>query len=376
MQININKPKFLDKFSNKQLAYAAAGLVVCLIAYNLVAGTLFKKQQPNLTPVVRTQIIQDTDNAQVFNYAGEVRGRFETQLAFQASGRIIKRNIELSSKVNSGDVLMQIDPKDIQQSNNITAAQLSAAKAQLDLAAKNLERYQTLYAQQAISRLQLDNIQLQYQSALASYQQAAASYTQSSNMLDYTMLVANAPGVISSISAEVGQVVSAGVPVAMLVQDGEREIEINIPESRIPDFKNAPEIKAHFWALNNTSVQGTIREISPMADPTTRTYKARITLLNPPANLALGMTANVLVNTGKQIAVLLPISAVYQPQAQPFVWIVQDNKVQLRAVTVGSLIGDKVQILSGLQTGDCVVTAGVHKLRENQTVRLSAGDKV
>ena len=375
MQININKPKFLEKFTNKQIALAIATLLVCLALYNLAAASIFKKRQPNITPVVRTQTIQDVNSDLVLNYAGEVRGRFENQLAFQASGRIIKRNIELGSTVNAGDVLMQIDPKDIEQNTNMAAAQLSAAQAQLDLAAKNLERYQKLYDQQAISRLQLDNIQLQYQSALASYRQAAAGYTQSSNMLGYTMLVANAPGVISSISAEVGQVVSAGTPVAVLVQDGDREIEISIPESRIQDFRKATAIKAQFWALNNITVNGTVREISPMADPTTRTYKARIALNTPPPNLALGMTANVFVDTGKQTAVLLPLSAIYQTQNQPSVWVVQDNKVQLRPVSVGDVVGDKVQILSGLQAGDNVVTAGVHKLRENQIVHLSAGDK-
>lgn len=376
MQININKPKFLNKFSNKQLLYTALGLLVCLVAWNLVADIFFKKQQVTLVPVIRTQTITDTDNSLLLNYAGEVRGRFETQLAFQAGGRIVARNIELGSKVNSGDTLMQIDPKDIQQSNNTAAAQLSGAQAQLELASKNLERYQQLYDKQAISRLQLDNIQLQYQSALVGYRQASAGYTQSSNLLEYTMLVANAPGVISAISAEVGQVVSAGVPVAVLVQDGDREIEISIPESRIQNFKNAQEITVQFWALNNTTSHGRVREISPMADTATRTYKARISLIDPPPNLALGMTANVFINTGKQLAVLLPISALYQPQTQPFVWIVQDNKVQLRPVAVGEFTGDKVQILSGLQAGDCVVTAGVHKLRENQVVRLSAGEQL
>ena len=373
MQININKPKFLDKFTNKQLIYMGVGLLACLIAWNLLSNIFFSKQQTNLIPVVRTQIIQTADNSLMLNYAGEVRGRFETQLAFQASGRIVKRNIELGSHVNTGDVLMQIDPKDIEQNTNNTAAQLAAAQAQLDLAAKNMERYQKLYDQQAISRLQLDKIQLQYQSAQAAYRQAAAMYAQSSNMLGYTMLVANAPGVISSIYADAGQVISAGQPAATLVQDGEREIEISIPENRIQEIKNVQDIKVHFWALNHTIVDGKLRELSPMADATTKTYKARISLLNPPQDIALGMTASVAMNTGQQIAVMLPLSAIYQTQNQPFVWVVQDNKVQLRAVTVGELSGDKVQILSGLQTGDCVVTAGVHKLRENQAVRLNAG---
>lgn len=159
-------------------------------------------------PLVRTATINAAGAAQNYTYSGEVRGRYESQLAFQVGGKIIKRYVELGSAVKAGDVLMQIDPRDVQQTVNSALAQVYAAESRLKLAESNLNRY--LYAQNAISRAQLDQYQNAYDAAVAAARQASAQYAQGANQLDYSLLYADKPGVIASISAEAGQVVSAG----------------------------------------------------------------------------------------------------------------------------------------------------------------------
>lgn len=161
-------------------------------------------------PLVRTATINAAGAAQNYTYSGEVRGRYESQLAFQVGGKIIKRYVELGSTVKAGDVLMQIDPRDVQQTVNSALAQVYAAESQLKLAESNLNRYRQLYAQNAISRAQLDQYQNAYDVAVAAVRQASAQYAQGANQLDYSLLYADKPGVIASISAEAGQVVSAG----------------------------------------------------------------------------------------------------------------------------------------------------------------------
>lgn len=370
---NTARPAFLQKYSRKQLVYTAVGLIILTVLSLHILNRKPDRVIP--VPLVRTQIITGLDSGSLSTYSGEVRGRYERQLSFQASGKILRRNVDLGSKVEAGQVLLEIDPKDIAQSNNTAAAAVSSTEAQLSLAEKNLSRYQTLYEQQAISRLQLDNIQLQYQAALASYRQASAQYTQSDNLLEYTKLVADKPGVVAAINVEAGQVVAAGQPIVTVVQDGEREIEISVPENKLSEIKQAKGLKITFWALKDIVVKGVLREISPMSDAVTRTYKARITLQNPPPDLNLGMTAAVSVAAAPTEIVLLPLSAIYQTTDTPQVWVVADNKVQLRPVTVGKFHGDKIEILSGINIGDTVVTAGVHKLREGQNVRLNAGEQ-
>lgn len=327
-------------------------------------------------PLVRTVAVSTERRLHSYTYPGEVRGRYESQLAFQVGGKIIKRSVELGSVVKKGEVLMQLDPKDVQQTANSDSAQLAAAQAQLNLAESNLSRYRQLYAQDAISRAQLDQYQSAYDVAQAAVQQAAAQYEQGFNQVDYTLLRADQPGVIAAINAETGHIVSSGQSMLTIVQGSEREIEISVPENRLEELRQANQCQVTFWALPNVNVDGSVREIAPMASSTTRTYKVRIALINTPAAIKLGMTAAVKLAADAQqaVAVTIPLSALYQTGDTPGVWVVRDNVVGLRPVTVGSGDNATIQVLSGLQPGEIIVTAGVHKLREGQEIRPVSGD--
>ena len=207
------------------------GLLITLVGGGLQWYSQTQAKSANQHVVlVRTQIVGNKNARQQFIYSGEVHGRVESQLAFQVGGKISKRNVELGSRVSQGDILLQIDPKDIQQTVNSTSAQVSSAQAQLRLAASNLQRYRQLYEQAAVSRAQYDQYVNAYEAALAASRQASAQYSQGANQLDYSSLRASAAGIVSAVNAEAGQVVSAGQPILTLVQDGDREVEISVPE--------------------------------------------------------------------------------------------------------------------------------------------------
>lgn len=353
----------------KSLTGCAATLIL-ILAFSLT-GCSKAVPVKEEGPVVRSQTVTMNASGQAANYSGEVRGRYETQLAFQVSGKLIKRSVELGSVVKPGDVLMEIDAKDIAQTVNISSAQVASARSQLGLAETNLERYRKLYEQGAASRMQLDQYQNAYEVALAAVQQSSAQYTQGANQLSYSTLVADSAGVISSITAETGQVVSAGQPILTLVKEGEREIEINVPENRIDEMRNAQQVRISFWALPDVTAEGRVREISPVADKVAKTYKVRISIINPPQGVNLGMTANVTVATAAdRQSVYIPLSAVYQAGDTPNVWVINDGVVSLRPIKTGAFGDGKIQILAGLQDGDVIVTAGVQKLREGQKVRI------
>jgi RND family efflux transporter MFP subunit len=350
------------------------GFILLLIAGLLLTGCSRAAQTRDEAPLVRTQTIKLDGMDQSASYAGEVRGRYESQLAFQVSGKIVRRNVELGSVVKPGDALMEIDAKDIQQTVVITSAQVDSAQSQFNLAESNLNRYRQLYEQNAISRAQLDQYQNAYDAAAAAVRQALAQYAQGSNQLGYSTLYADSAGVISAISAEAGQVVSAGQTVVTLVQDGEREVEINVPENRVEEVRQAGTIRLSFWALPDVSVTGAVREIAPVADKTTRTYKVRVTLINPPPEIKLGMTAKAQVaNQNARKSAYIPLAAIYQTGNQPGVWVVANGAVTLRTVKTGSFGDGTVEVLEGLQDDDVIVTAGVHKLAEGQKVRAGEG---
>lgn len=374
----MQKLQWLTKMSRKKLYY---GVTLAVVGLAIMGGMIWKdhsrpKAEARYIPIVRTAVIGGSNSSQGYTYAGEVRGRYESQLAFQVNGKIIKRNIELGSSVNAGDVLMQIDAKDIQQTVNNNSAQVYSAQSQLSLAESNLSRYRQLLDQGAISQAQYDQYINSYNVAVAGVRQASSQYVQGANQLDYSLLRADKPGIVSSVTAEVGQVVSSGQSVVTVVQDGEREVEISVPENRIEEFRKASLIKVTFWALPNVTLDGKIREIAPMADQTTRTFKVRISLINPPSELKLGMTAAIMITGNSTQAVInIPLAAIYQDGDTAKVWVVKDEVLMLRPIQTASFGNGTIQVVSGLQPGDCIVIAGVHKLKEGQQVKV-AGDSL
>ena len=181
---------------------------------------------------------------------------------------------------------------------------------------------------------------------------------------------------MSAISAEAGQVIGVGQAVLTLVQEGEREVEINVPESRIGNVRQVEEVTVKLWALPDVKIKGKVREIAPMADAVTRTYRVRISLVQPPEKMTLGMTASVEIAASEPkhaIVYEIPLSALYQTGQQPSVWVVKNDTVTLRPVQTGKFGKTTLQITSGLQAGETIVTAGVHKLWEGKKVRLEDG---
>jgi multidrug efflux system membrane fusion protein len=325
-------------------------------------------------PLVRTAVVGAAAGQAKYVYSGEVRGRFESQLAFQVGGKIVRRSVDLGQRVRAGEALMQLDPKDIQQTVNISSAQVYSAESQLKLAENNLARYRKLYEQNAVSRMQYEQYQNAYDAALAAVRQASAQYAQGANQLDYSTLYADADGVIVGVDAEAGQVVAAGQSVVTLVRDGEMEVEISVPENRIDEMRKAGQVSVTFWALPDIVAGGKIREVSPIADKVTRTYKVRVTLATALPEIKLGMTATVAVDGAeRQAAIFVPLAAVYQEKDTPSVWVVTGDVVTLRPVKLGAGGDAKVQVLSGITGGETIVTAGVHKLREGQKVRTTDG---
>lgn len=317
-------------------------------------------------PLVRTMTVGDASSTET-GYSGTVRGRYETRLAFQVGGQILSRNVDAGAHVRAGDVLMVIDARDVQQQANATGAGVAAARSRYELARTERARYEELYAAQAISAAMLDQYRTNERAAEAAYRQAVAQDATSRNALGYTNLIAGADGVVSNIAAEEGQVVAAGQTVLTLTQEGEREIEIAVPESRLSEIVVGMPAAVSLWATG-AMLSGYVREISPVPDAASRTYTARIALPNAPDDLPLGMTARVHLTEKAAAGAVIPLSALYQTGDQAGVYVVEDGIVHLQPVTVTAFYANDA-VVEGLAQGAVIVTAGVHQLREREKVR-------
>lgn len=347
-------------------------VLIALLALFLV-GCGDDQAAPPPPVTVKTLTVSLGPAADPTVYSGSVRGRYESRLGFQVGGKIMARRVDLGSSVIAGQVLMEIDPKDIEEDVRAAAAQVDTAKARLGLAEVDFRRYERLYKDGSASKSQYDQYQTAYEAALETRKQALAQYNQSLNGLEYTRLTADADGLISELSAEVGQVVAAGQIVATLVRSGALEVEITVPENRIAGLRLNEEARISFWALPELSLSGRVREIAPMAEAATRTYPARVSLTDPPGTVQLGMTASVVLNdsgAASEPVALLPLSALYQTGSEPQVWLVKGGKVHLQVVVLGAYVDNQVTVTGGLTDGDVVVTAGVQKLSEGQEVRV------
>ena len=347
----------------QQRTYITILLAAALLT---AAGCGSESEKETPAPLVRTMTVGDAARSEA-GYTGAVRGRYETRLAFQVGGQILSRNVNMGAHVRAGDVLMVIDARDVQQQANATGAGVSSARAQLQLAQTNLKRYEELYAAQAISEAMLDQYRTNARAAEAAYRQAVAQDAASRNALGYTNLIAGADGVISNITAEEGQIIAAGQTVMTLTQEGEREIEIAVPESRLAEVSVGMSAAVALWA-NSAAYTGTLRELSPVPDAATRTYTARIALMDAPADLPLGMTARVHLGESVQDGAAIPLSALYQTGDTAQVYVVEDDAVHLVPVTVTAFRTNDA-LVTGLPQGARIVTAGVHQLHEGEKVR-------
>ncbi len=316
-------------------------------------------------------VVQNTE------LAGEVRPRVESRLGFRVAGKILARKIDVGSVVKKGQLLMELDPSDLQLAQSQARAALTAAEHNRDLARADQGRFKELYDNKFVSLAVLDTKEGALKVTQANVDQARAALDNQRNQAGYSRLTADVDGVVVGLDADVGQVVAPGTVVVRLAKLGETEVQFGIPEDRVELLRSLPEVAVRLWANPGKSMKGKIREISPAADPITRTYTARVSLPDAGTETKLGMTAYVSWQTkGNVNALKLPLNAMYQEKGITSVWVVENGKVRLVPVTVGGVSGNEVLIAGGLVSGQKVVTAGVHVLKPGQQVNILAPDGI
>ncbi|KAB0597811.1 efflux RND transporter periplasmic adaptor subunit [Cupriavidus gilardii] len=352
---------------------STVGMVLpCLLALLVLGGCSREPERaPDVRPVRLLQL-QSATGESAYEFSGDVRPRIESRLGFRVGGKIAARLVDVGATVRRGQPLARLDPTDLNLAEQGSRAQYEAARTDRDLAAADLKRYNDLFAKGFISAAEQNRRQASYEAAAARLRQAEAALREQSNRTGYTVLASDADGVVTAIDAEVGQVVSAGQSVVRVAQTAEKEVAIGLPEDQVDWLRDIRDVSVRTWAEPERRLPGRVREIAAAADPVTRTYAARITVPNPPADLKFGMTAMVtFVRTGASPAVRVPLTALLQQQGSNQVWVYDSaaGTVQPVAVTLGQPIGNEVEVSSGLRPGQTIVTAGVHLLKPGQKVR-------
>ncbi len=305
------------------------------------------------------------------SYAGEVKARVETRLGFRVGGKLVARHVELGQQVRVGQLLAEIDPQDYRLSVDAARAQVNAAQTNRDLAAADFKRYKELRDKEFISSAELERRETGLKAAQAQLEQAQAQLAGQGNQLAYSKLLADKAGVITGVDAEVGQVVSAGMPVLRLAHVGQRDVLFAVPEDTLAQVKTGQTVSVQPWG-NQASLAATVYEIAASADPMTRTFSVRAALKD--ATAPLGSTVSVALSSAMATpqAITLPTTAIRQEAGKTSVWVLDTATMTVKStvIEVASVQGNEVVVSAGLTVGQQIVAAGVHVLSPGQKVTV------
>jgi RND family efflux transporter MFP subunit len=325
---------------------------------------------PQMERPVRVQQVRFEAAGASREFVGVVRARYETDLAFRVGGKIVARVVNVGDRVRVGDVIARLDPQDLKLQVESAEAELAAATSSRSQAVADLERYTTLKERGFAAIAQFDLKKAANDEAEGRLARAQRSLELARNQFRYAELKADADGVITATLAEPGQVVAIGQPVARLAHRGEKEAVVALPETWLEEARQA-KATVQLWSDRERRFQARLRELSPQADPATRTYAARFTILDADDSVAFGMTAAATLERTRETPVArLPLSAVLNRGTGPSVYVVDPNgALALQPVTVAAFTENAALLTSGVKDGDTVVTLGVQKLEAGVKVR-------
>ena len=333
-----------------------------LLASVLALGACGDKAAQNPAPsaprLVKAIKVSRGGTALSTEFAGEIRARYESTLGFRIGGKMIERQADAGTRVKAGQVLARLDPTDAR-----LAAQQAEANAAL--AAADLKRTRELRDKNFVSQAALD---ARESSATAAAAQAGIARNQAA----YTTLSADANGVVAAVLAEPGQVVAAGQGVFRLARDGEREVAVSVPENALATIHVGSQATVTLWA-GQKAYAAKVREIAPAADPATRTFAVRLTLMGADVELPLGLSATVTFAGTTTGEIVVPLAALFQQGQGHALWVIGDKDiVTLRPVVVARYTDQGAIIASGLNEGERIVAAGAFKVTAGESVRVTS----
>lgn len=349
-------------------------LSAAVLAALLAACSKPVEKKEDIRPV-RAIVLSSSTVGVNAEFAGEVRARVESRLGFRVGGKITARKVDPGTVVKKGQVLMQLDPQDLKLSQAQAKANLRAAETGRDLAKAELKRYQELRVKNFVSQAVLDAKQSAYSSAQATVDAAQAAYFGQSNQAGYATLVSDVDGVVTAVDAEVGQVVSPGTPVVRVAKMGEKEIVIGLPEDKVEQLRKLTDVTVRLWANKDVVIPGKVREVSPVADPATRTYAVKVSIPDSAPDVKLGMTAMVqFASTMATPQIKVPLTALYHEKNTTSVWVVDKGVARMVPVTIAGTSANDVVLAGGVTAGQTVVTAGVNLIKPGQKVTILPPD--
>jgi RND family efflux transporter MFP subunit len=329
-----------------------------------------------------------TAGGEAIRYPVEVAARYSNPMSFRVPGKLIERKVRIGDVVKKGEAIARLDPVDAEKQAASAQAALEAAEHRLVFATQQLDRDTAQAGQNLIATNQFEQTQDAFTAARAARDQAAAQQVVARNNLQYNTLVADHDGVITSENADTGQVVSAGQAVYGLAWSGDTDVTLDAAASDLGRIVVGQGATVTFPGLPGQKFAARVREVTPAADPQSRTYRVKLTLLNPGKVVRLGMTGDATLELppaggttppmapnaavdATATTFTVPATAIFHQGSSPAVWVVNESStLELRPVSVRSYTDHSTVISGGLKDGEQVVLAGVHTVFAGERVTV------
>ena len=326
---------------------------------------------PQVRPV-RTVTVVKREVGETVSYTGRIQAENETRLSFRISGRMVERSVNVGDHVEPGQVVAKLEPQDELNALRTAQASVAAAQGQLNQAQSNFDRQQTLLARDIASRAQFEQAELALKTARAQLDTAEAQLKAAKDRVSYTELRVDSAGTVIATGAEAGEVVQAGQMVIRVARKDGRDAVFDVPAQLLRSAPSDPLISVSLSDDPAVTAIGRVREVSPQADPVTRTFEVKVGLTDPPAAMRLGATVVGRMKLDTAPVIEIPATALTEFDRRPAVWVVDPSSltVSLRNVEVARNDPATIAISQGLDSGEIVVTAGTQALHPGQKTRL------
>jgi membrane fusion protein, multidrug efflux system len=333
-----------------------------------------KDQSNKVEPVrpVRTITVAQDAVGDILYLPGEVKARYEQRYGFRVNGKIAQRLVDVGQVVKAGQTLAIMDSSDVLPAIAAQAAQVESARTDMALQQSELKRVQDLSTKGFLSTAALERQRAATDAANARLKAAQSQLASVQNGLNFQTLRADKSGIVIGVDAEAGTVVAAGQSVVRVAQVAEKEIQVAVPERSVKALREAKSLNAVSDAAPGKVYNLQLRELAPIADPASRTYAAKLSVVNADEALRWGMSSTVRIDLNQTQALVVPNTALYTRDSIVRVWVVDKTTETVKPVDVklGTSKDDGVVVTSGLKAGDVVVTAGSNLLQSGQKVRL------
>src|SRR6516164_4672303 len=314
---------------------------------------------PEVRPV-RTVTVVKRESGETVAFTGQIEAENETRLAFRIGGRMIERAANVGDRLEPDQVVGRLDPQD--QLNSLRAAQagVAAAQAQFAESQSEFERQRFLLARNVNSRAQFERAEQAMETARAQLKTAEAQLRLAEDQVARTELRADTVGIVTTTSAEPGEVVQAGQTILRVARQDGRAAVFDVPGQVLRSAPSDPLITVTLTDDPKVKATGRVREVSPQADPVTRTFEVKVGLTDAPEAMRLGSTVVGRMQLDATPTIELPAAALTEFDRRPAVWVVDAASLTVSPRTVEVLRHNpaNVAIASGLEPGEIVVTAG------------------